>query len=288
MYKVFAFLKRNPNLTHDEYRAGHVGFHCGQSRRLKNIRGYLVNIWANEPLESKLDSAALGLSINAPPDFLEWWDGFPQVYFDNRESWVNARSLEPNRATADGLALDSDWRLDDSPHLFAPTPDDSNGFQSHHLHVFEQVVVPVVRPEHKITKIMHFVKRHQSVNDAAWRARLESDYLPALGELTGLLGCTLNLRDADQEAAMRGFFDADDWAFSAEGTAQRRRFCELWDGAIELFFDTVEAFGEARAKQRTRLQEPESSLFERSWFVEVDENLIVMPNRDPAPSFYYR
>ena len=54
MYKVFAFLKRNPNLTHDEYRAGHVGYHCGQSRRLKNIRGYLVNVWANTPLRQQL------------------------------------------------------------------------------------------------------------------------------------------------------------------------------------------------------------------------------------------
>ena len=62
MYKVFAFLKRNPNLTHDEYRAGHVGYHCGQSRRLKNIRGYLVNVWANDPLEEKL-GPTLGTEI---------------------------------------------------------------------------------------------------------------------------------------------------------------------------------------------------------------------------------
>ena len=288
MYKVFAFLKRNPKLTHDEYRAGHVGYHCGQSRRLKNIRGYLVNIWANEPLESKLGSADLGLSINAPPGFLEWWDGFPQVYFDDRANWVNARSVEPNRATADGLVVDPDWSLTDSPHLFTPAPDDPTRFQAIHLHMVEQVVVPVVRPEYKVTKVMHFMKRRQDVEHAAWRQRLESEYLPTLSELRGLLGCTLNLRNPDQEAAMRGFFAEDDWVFSAEGTAHRRRFCELWDGALELFFDTIEAFGEARAKQRTWLAGPESSLFERSWFVEVDESLIVMPNRDPAPAFYYR
>ena len=55
MFKVFAFLKRNRLLlTHDEYRAGHVGFHCCNSRRLKNIRGYLVNIWSNETLQKKM------------------------------------------------------------------------------------------------------------------------------------------------------------------------------------------------------------------------------------------
>ena len=58
MYKVFAFLKRNPNLTHDEYRAGHVGYHCGQSRRLRNIRGYLVNVWSNTPLREQVGELA--------------------------------------------------------------------------------------------------------------------------------------------------------------------------------------------------------------------------------------
>ena len=55
MFKVFAFLKRNTHLlSHDEYRAGHVGYHCGQSRRLKDIRGYLVNIWANISFHDKV------------------------------------------------------------------------------------------------------------------------------------------------------------------------------------------------------------------------------------------
>ena len=55
MFKVFAFLKRNNLLlTHDEYRAGHVGFHCCNSRRLKNIRGYLFNIWSNETLQKTM------------------------------------------------------------------------------------------------------------------------------------------------------------------------------------------------------------------------------------------
>ena len=76
MYKVFAFLKRHPQLSHDEYRAGHVGYHCGQSRRLKNIRGYHVNIWANAPLAQTLPELVTTCSINPPEDFLDWWDGF--------------------------------------------------------------------------------------------------------------------------------------------------------------------------------------------------------------------
>ena len=32
----------------------------------------------------------------------------------------------------------------------------------------------------------------------------------------------------------------------------------------------------------------EQHLFEAVWLVEVDESVIVMPNRNPAPEFYYR
>ena len=39
MYKIFAFLRRNTELLSlDEYRAGHVGYHCSHSRRLRGIR----------------------------------------------------------------------------------------------------------------------------------------------------------------------------------------------------------------------------------------------------------
>ena len=140
MFKVYAFLKRNPKLTHDEYRAGHVGYHCGQSRRLKDIRGYLVNVWANEPLAEKIGDLQTEITINEPENFLEHWDGFPQVYFDDQQSWVEARTVEPNRATADGLVVDPDWSLADSPHLFMPAPDNPDQFRAHHLHMEEHVI----------------------------------------------------------------------------------------------------------------------------------------------------
>ena len=285
MYKVFAFLKRNPRLSHDEYRAGHVGYHCGQSRRLKNIRGYLVNIWANDSLERKLGPQAQTLSVNAPADFLERWDGFPQVYFDDQASWVDARTVEPNRATADGLVVDPDWSLADSPYLFMPAPDNPAQFQATHLRMLETVLLPVVRPERKLTKLMHFFKRSATADAAALEA-----YFDRVAALPGLIGCILNWRDADQEAALKGFFAPEDWVFKEQATAERRDFCSLWDGALELYFPRVTDFAQARFQGDTNdaLLEQERALFERSWFVEVDENLIVNPNRGPAPDFYFR
>jgi len=56
MLKVFGFVKRHPRLSHDEYRAGHVGYHNSFGRRLNNIRGYLLNVASNTTV-----SQALGL-----------------------------------------------------------------------------------------------------------------------------------------------------------------------------------------------------------------------------------
>ena len=78
--------------------------------------------------------------------------------------------------------------------------------------------------------------------------------------------------------------------FSNDGTAERREFCALWDGASELFFTHVEEFTAARQDPQLahQLLKLEDELFAASWHLEVDENLIVNPNRGPAPDFYYR
>ncbi len=290
MFKVYAFLKRNPKLTHDEYRAGHVGYHCGQSRRLKDIRGYLVNVWANEPLSEKIGDLHAEITINEPADFLEHWDGFPQVYFDSQQSWVEARTVEPNRATADGLVVDPDWSLADSPHLFMPAPDDPNQFRAHHLHMEEHVIVPVRRPEFKLTKLIQFFQKRTDLSDEDFSRRLLEEYAPLAATMQGLRGFVVNLRDPDEEAALRDFFAPNDWVFSEDGTAARREFCALWRGDNELHFDSIADFVRARTDPRVRepMRALEAELFESLWYIEVDENLIVIPNRDPAPDFYFR
>ena len=291
MYKVFAFLKRNAELlTHDEYRAGHVGYHCCQSRRLKGIRGYLVNIWSNADLADQLGPLHEEITRNQPEGFLDLWDGFPQVYFDNREEWASAATAEPHRATTDGLALDPDWLLDDGPHLFDPVPDGAGEFRSHHLHMEEFAIMPVERGEAKATKLMQFFRRNPALPDADFRSAVLGRYAHLTARLKGLNGYTVNFRDTDQEAAMRGFFPDSAWGFSEAGRANRQAFCSLWDGAGELFFDSVADFAGARSDSELHreLCALERHLFDAIWYVEVDENMIIMPNRDPAPEIYYR
>ena len=86
-FKVWAFLKRNSTLlTHDQYRAGHVGFHCGNTRRLKAIRGYTVNIHNDDHGFGERLASDHGIANhNEPAEFLDLWDGLSAVHFD--EAW---------------------------------------------------------------------------------------------------------------------------------------------------------------------------------------------------------
>lgn len=289
MFKVFAFLKRNTELlSHDEYRAGHVGYHCGQSRRLKNIRGYLVNVWSNTSFKERVGGALYDqLTINPASGFLDWWDGFPEVYFDDQESWVNALTVEPNRATEEGLSIDPDWSLADGPVLFEPVPDRPSEFKSCHLRMHEHILAPVEREEKKAFKLMAFFKKGADAADD-YEQQVLAEYGTLIARLPGLNGCIVNFRDQDQAAAMRGFYADDAWGLSEEGIRHRANFCSLWDGAIEYHFDKAENFISARHLLNDVLCEKEAALFESLWYVEVDENLVVLPNRLPSPDFYFR
>jgi hypothetical protein len=291
-FKVWAFLKRNTALlTHDEYRAGHVGFHCGNTRRLKSIRGYTVNIHdENADLSAALSSLAGAAVRNEPAHFLSLWDGFPAVHFDSWEQWSQAGVQEPTRATAAGLAIDPDWTLADGPFLFDRVSPDTTQFRFYHTRVEEHVIKPVLRAETRPSKLLQFFRANPSLSSETFRSRFLSEYAPLCAGLEHLNGMVSNFRDRDIDAALRGYYPDEHWCFTDEGRAQRQAFFDLWDGANELFFDTYEAFTNARRQHwaQDKLQCLEDELFEAVWFVGVDENVIVMPNRLKAPEFYYR
>ena len=143
----------------------------------------------------------------------------------------------------------------------------------------------------KISRFLNkFFRRNPSLSETDFEEALLGRYAPLTARMAGLHGYTVNFRDPDQESAMRGFFPEEAWGFSDEGRTHRQAFCALWDGAAELFFDSVDAFRAARGdtELHAELSALEGELFEAVWYVEVDENIIVMPNRDPAPEFYYR
>lgn len=291
-FKVWAFLKRNAALlSHDEYRAGHVGFHCGNTRRLNGIRGYTVNVHdEHSGLGRELAATGLVTVRDEPEGFLGLWDGFPAVHFDDRQHWLGAATPEPTRATAEGLVVDPDWTLADGPYLFDRVSEETTQFRSYHTRVDEHVVKPVLRGEARPSKLVQFFRPAAGMTADSFRRRVLEEYAPLCATLAGLNGLVVNFRDPDMDSAARGYYPEGHWCFTAEGRAFRGRFFALWDGATEFWFDHDAAFLAARRAHPllARLRELEEELFAALWYVRVDENMIVMPNRLAPPPFYYR
>jgi hypothetical protein len=280
MFKIFTFLTRNAALSRDDFRAGLIGYHAGHSRRMKGVRGYLVNIQSTRALPGRMAGTA-------PAGFTDAWDGAVAMYFDGPEGWRGASEPERTRATAEGLAIDPDRTPADGPFLFDPQPGRTDRYRSRPVAVEEIPLVPVERPEHKLTKIVQFFRRAPHVAERDWRTSVIGHGTLAAGA-AGLCGYTLNLRDRDDDAALRGVYPADDYRYSPEGRAWRGGFTQGWDGFGEMWFESVEAAVAAHAARPPELAALEQRLFEAVWAVEVDESVVVMPNRDPAPDFYYR
>lgn len=291
-FKVWAFLRRNTALlSHDDYRAGHVGFHCSNTRRLKDIRGYTVNIHDEDrELGRRLETSGAVTLRSEPVGFLDMWDGFPAVLFDDREAWLAAGTPEPTRAGSNGLEIDPDWTLSDGPFLFDRIGTTESQFRSYHTRMEEYVVKPVARFERRPCKLVQFFRVAPGLKGQEFRHTFFSEYIELYRLTAALNGLVANFRYEDIDAAARDYYPDDHWCFSTEGRDFRTGFYRLWTGALELYFDDLDDFLRGRQDHPliTRLMDLEHQLFDAIWYVRVDENIIVMPNREPPPDFYHR
>ena len=282
MLKVFGFVRRNKRLSHDEYRAAHVGYHNSYGRRLNNIRGYLLNVRANRAVRESLGPLAERLTRNEPTQFDALWDGWGQLMFDTLDDYLAARSPARDHATPDGLAEDPKVAQvgGDGADLYDGSP-----FQ---FHVLEHVAVPVRRPERKLFKLVQFARRPEGLAPEAFRAYWTGRYAAHMAQLPGLRGHIINFRTPLD--VMTGFFEPESDAFTPAGTGVRETFYSAWDGIAELWFDEPEQFvaGRSQAKLGGALDALERDLFASVFYREVDETVAVMPNRAPAPQFYHR
>ena len=272
MLKVFGFVRRNQRLTHDEYRTGHVGYHNSFGRRLNGIRGYVLNVRANTPVQTSLGDAYAGVTRNEPEHFDAHWDGWGQLLFDSLDAYLTARAPARDRAGPDGLMDDPDVAGvgGDFDHLYSGSP-----FQ---FHVREHVGVPVLRPERKLFKLAQFVKRRQGLDPELFWSYLTGRYAQHTATMPGLHGLVVNLRTPDSE----GFTEA--------GVDRRQTFYAGWDAIVEYWLDSATVF--ARHRTRSAAAEPlaelDTELFDATFYREVDETVAVLPNRAPAPAFYHR
>jgi hypothetical protein len=282
MLKVFGFVRRHRNLSHDDYRAAHVGHHNSYGRRLPNIRGYLLNVWSNRPISDSLGPLAATITHNEPDNFDASWDGYGQLMFDNLEEYLAARSPSRDRAGPNGLEEDPLVAKvgDDGKYMYTGSP-----FQ---FQIDEHVAEPVRRPERKLYKLVQFAKRREDLSPEEFRAYWTGGYAELVNSMPGITGHIINFRtDLD---VMTGFFEPDSDAFQTDGIATREKFFANWDGMAELWFDDPEQFIAARqaAERSDKMDALEEKLFSKVWYREVDETVAVNPNRSPKPDFFYR
>jgi hypothetical protein len=282
MLKVFGFVRRNKQLSHDDYRAAHVGYHNSFGRRLNNIRGYILNVRANRSVADSLGPLAARLTKDEPAEFDALWDGWGQLMFDTLSDYLAARSPAHDRARPEGLADDPMVAQvgGDGAHLYTGSP-----FQ---FHVAEHVARPVRRPERKIFKLVQFARRHQGLTAEEFRAYWTGRYAAHMAQVPGLRGYVINFRTPLD--VMTGFFEPGADAFTPEGSAVRETFYSAWDGMAEMWFDAPEQFTAGRSDPvlGAALDALEQDLFASVFYREVDETIAVNPNRGPAPPFYHR
>ncbi len=286
MFKVWAFVRRNTaRLSHEAYRTGHVGHHASTLRRMKGLRGYCVDV-RGDTLHERLGPLHREISFGEPADFAKHWDGLSTLYFDSAETAARAASPEATRATVEGLSVDPDWPWDDVHHLFDSAQDGAG--VSPHWQVEEHALLPVARPERRLTKLLQFFRRHPAQPEAAFRNAVLERYARLTAKLPALLGYAVNFKGRDTTPARLGF--PTNTALDASASAPTAAFWALWDGVGELHLESLEAFMNARVDLalHPELCVLERHLFESLWYAEVDENIIVMLNRDPAPDFYFR
>jgi len=247
-------------------------------RRLKGLRGYCVDVRADTALADRLGPLHGEITLGEPAGFGDGWDSLSTLYFDDPESLALAVTPEPTRATAEGLSVDADWSPADVPYLF----DNAalrNGWPVHDP-VEEHRLLPVERPERKLTKLLQFVRRHPTQSETAFRTALIDRYARLTASMASLRGYTVNLPVLGATAHRRE--DPDARAAKSPGTG--------WDAVCELHVDSLDDFraGRSDLALHPQLCLLERHLFEALWYSEVDENVVVMPNRDPAPAFYFR
>jgi len=177
MLKVFGFVRRHPDLSHDDYRAAHVGYHNSWGRRLNNIRGYVLNVRANAAIDERLGSLAARLTRNEPADLDQLWDAWGQLLFDSLEHYLEAKTPARDRAGPKGLEDDAKVAAvgGDGPWLYSGSP-----FQ---FMVQEHVAVPVRRPERKLFKLAQFARMHQGQPMELFRSYVSGRYAARLAQI---------------------------------------------------------------------------------------------------------
>ncbi|EED35787.1 hypothetical protein NOR51B_1734 [Luminiphilus syltensis NOR5-1B] len=267
-------------MSRDDYRAAHIGYHSSCVRRLKGLRGYLVNIRAESSTQDWIADTIAGPMGVERDDVATDWDGLSQLFFDSIADYRAARALVQDRPGPAGLERD-ERLLDlggDEAFLYSTPPLS--------FAVDEHVVLPVRRPEHKVFKLVQLGRKKEGVSDHEFRSAWCTQYADQVRAAPGLLGYTVNFPQLTD--VKTDFYPPGSSVFSPQATERELDFHRRWDGYAELWFTTPEHFVDWRSTMHDALRPIEAEWFDHWCYVEVDETVVVLPDRSAAAPFYHR
>jgi hypothetical protein len=134
--------------------------------------------------------------------------------------------------------------------------------------------------------VLQFGKRRQDLPEEAFRAGWSGTYGRLFRRTPGLLGHIVNFPTTLD--VMTGFFAPDTGAYEDEEVTRRQAFLDCFDGIAEYWWSSPEAMVAGHRKAAAALAAQEAALFDSHYFCEVDETVVVLPDRSVPPPYYHR
>jgi len=280
MIKVFGFARRAEHLSQDEYRAALIGYHSSHVRRRNRIRGYIVNVRANRPMPKAAQIALDGLEGVSPACGQIEWDAYEQLMFDPPfPDGVSFESGVKDRPGPQGLEVDRSANGNGNDAFL-------NRDTLRQVQFEEHQAVPVCRPEHKVFKLALFTRRQRDLSPACFKSTFIGSYSALVRNAPGLLGFILNFPASSCTVSV---LDGEWPSWSESNPQPDENTTELgFNGMAEFWFTSPGAFASWRENSAQQLRVLERDLFESLVFREVDESVVVLPDRLPPATFYHR
>ena len=232
MFKISVFNKRNPKLTHDEYRSCHVGFHLSGLRRLRDIRGCVSNIWSDRDFDEQVP----GAGKHEPVGFFDLWDSLDEMWFDSYELYQKSYEWEPDKATDHGLVFDVRGMSAMKNHmkfLFSEAPKQ--------FVCAEHIILPVVRKEHIPIKVQQWGKRSKNLSKVEFMRIWEKEYAPLFKTVNNINGyiITFPIEPIDSMNDLYSTEFTND-SINENQSSRSINFLSKWDGFAFLWIESLE------------------------------------------------
>jgi hypothetical protein len=91
--KYVAFIRKQPDMSREDFEAKWLGGHASIVKRFPKLRRYTITFFQHGP-ERFIDTNLDTRNGKAVPTELVGWDGYAEIWFDSREDFEAAHESE--------------------------------------------------------------------------------------------------------------------------------------------------------------------------------------------------